>query len=164
MPTTTSPLTPTTHGLRVAASFNPFSGRLLTPMRHDRRERRKEPTLLRKWAVQARLSRCLFPALTPRPRLEKPAATASAMIVHLPESSKRYFLSIYCRNPRLGEGGVGQIYDSPTSMPIPSRVAPGPEVGGIMRSMSFTVELPLSRKRYVSVPPGAEAEVRFKPS
>jgi hypothetical protein len=25
MPTTTSPLTPATHGLRVAASFNPFS-------------------------------------------------------------------------------------------------------------------------------------------
>jgi len=37
MPTTTSPLTPATHGLRVAASFNPFYGRLLTPMRHDRR-------------------------------------------------------------------------------------------------------------------------------
>jgi hypothetical protein len=36
MPTTTSPLTPATHGLRVAASFNPFyDGRLLTPMRHD---------------------------------------------------------------------------------------------------------------------------------
>jgi hypothetical protein len=28
MPTTTSPLTPTTHGLRVAASFNPHSGGL----------------------------------------------------------------------------------------------------------------------------------------
>jgi len=30
MPTTTSPLTPTTHGLRVAASFNPRFERLLT--------------------------------------------------------------------------------------------------------------------------------------
>jgi hypothetical protein len=29
MPTTTSPLTPTTHGLRVAASFNPHFDRLL---------------------------------------------------------------------------------------------------------------------------------------
>jgi hypothetical protein len=28
MSTTTSPLTPTTHGLRVAASFNPFSDHL----------------------------------------------------------------------------------------------------------------------------------------
>jgi hypothetical protein len=28
MPTTTSPLTPATHGLRVAASFNPRSDRL----------------------------------------------------------------------------------------------------------------------------------------
>jgi hypothetical protein len=30
MPTTTSPLTPATHGLRVAASFNPRFERLLT--------------------------------------------------------------------------------------------------------------------------------------
>jgi hypothetical protein len=37
MPTTTSLLTPTTHGLRVAASFNPRFERLLTPVRHDRR-------------------------------------------------------------------------------------------------------------------------------
>ena len=37
MPTTTSPLTPATHGLRVAASFNLRFERLSTPMRYDRR-------------------------------------------------------------------------------------------------------------------------------
>ena len=37
MPTTISPLTPTTHGLRVAASFNLRSESLLISMRHDRR-------------------------------------------------------------------------------------------------------------------------------
>jgi len=45
------------------------------------------------------------------------------------------------RHDREGRVEWGQIYDSPTSMPIPAALL-GPEAGGIMRSMSFTVELP----------------------
>jgi len=40
MPTTTSPLTPATHGLRVAASFNLHSEAVMEKMCHDPRGQR----------------------------------------------------------------------------------------------------------------------------
>jgi hypothetical protein len=41
MPTTTSPLTPATHGLRVAASFNLRSGEFMEQMNSEGNEEQK---------------------------------------------------------------------------------------------------------------------------